>query len=88
MTTIDPTRRSAGEAPSRSEWQRLDRAHHLHPFTDPRQVHADGAHVFVRGEGIHVWDADGNQFIDGLAGLWCAALGYGRPERAEGFPTA
>ena len=58
-------------------------AHLLHPFTDPHQVHADGAHVFVRGEGIHVWDADGNQFIDGLAGLWCAALGYGRPELAE-----
>lgn len=60
-----------------------DGAHHLHPFTDPRQLHADGAHVIVRGEGIHVWDADGHQLIDGLAGLWCAALGYGRPELAE-----
>jgi putrescine aminotransferase len=58
-------------------------SHLLHPFTDPRQVHADGPHVFVRGEGIHVWDADGKRFLDGLAGLWCAALGYGRPELAE-----
>ena len=83
MSTSDPTRHGAAAARAHAEWQRLDRAHHVHPFTDPAQVHADGAHVFVRGEGVHVWDADGNQFIDGLAGLWCAALGYGRPELAE-----
>lgn len=63
--------------------RRSDAAHHLHPFSDPRQVHAEGAHVLVRGEGVHVWDAEGNRLLDGLAGLWCAALGYSRPELAE-----
>jgi adenosylmethionine-8-amino-7-oxononanoate aminotransferase len=34
----------------------------------------------VRGEGIYVYDADGRQYLEGLAGLWCASLGYGNEE--------
>ena len=68
---------------SMAEWQRLDGAHHLHGFTDPRAQRRDGALVVARAEGIHVWDADGRRLIDGLAGLWCVALGYGRPELAD-----
>ena len=74
-----PTRPAADPAALR----RTDAAHHLHPFSDPRQVRAEGAHVLVRGEGVYVWDADGHRLLDGLAGLWCAALGYSRPELAE-----
>jgi putrescine aminotransferase len=62
---------------------RADPAHHLHPFTDPR-VHArDGARLIVRGDGVWLEDATGHRVIDGLAGLWCVALGYGRAELAE-----
>ncbi len=33
-----------------------------------------------RGEGCYVWDNQGNQYLEGLAGLWCTALGYGNQE--------
>src|SRR5262245_31097131 len=36
--------------------------------------------ILVRGEGSRVWDQDGNQYIDGLAGLFCVNAGYGRRE--------
>lgn len=34
----------------------------------------------VRGEGVYVYDDKGNKYLEGLAGLWCAALGYGNEE--------
>jgi putrescine aminotransferase len=55
----------------------------MHPFSDPRRVRAEGPHVLVRGEGVYVWDREGRRLLDGMAGLWCAALGYSRPELAE-----
>ncbi|MGB1403245.1 MAG: aminotransferase [Porticoccaceae bacterium] len=33
-----------------------------------------------RGEGCYVWDKQGNKYLEGLAGLWCTALGYGNQE--------
>jgi 4-aminobutyrate--pyruvate transaminase len=33
-----------------------------------------------RGEGCYVWDNQGNKYLEGLAGLWCTALGYGNQE--------
>ena len=54
-----------------------DARHHLHPFTDHREMHAGGTHVIVRGEGVYVWDARGARLLDGLAGLWCVNVGYG-----------
>ncbi len=53
-----------------------DIASHLHPYTN-LAAHADkGPHIFNRGEGIYVYDDDGKKYIEGLAGLWCAALGF------------
>ena len=54
---------------------------YLHPLADP----ADRAHltVLVRGRGVHVEDADGRTYIDGLAGLWNVNLGHGREELVE-----
>ena len=75
---------SIGPAPRHTrEWQRLDGAHHLHGFTDPKRLHQDGALLIARAEGIYLWDTDGRRLIDGLAGLWCVALGYGRSELAD-----
>jgi putrescine---pyruvate transaminase len=34
--------------------------------------------VMVRGEGIYLWDSEGNKILDGMSGLWCVAVGYGR----------
>ena len=69
-------------APLRStpEWQELDRAHHVHPFTDPKILAGKGAKIFTRGEGVYVWDSEGNKILDGMAGLWCVNVGYGRRE--------
>jgi putrescine---pyruvate transaminase len=58
--------------------QQLDSAHFLHPFTDHGALSTKGARVMVRGDGIYLWDSDGNQTIDGMSGLWCVNVGYGR----------
>ncbi|MHA6964584.1 aspartate aminotransferase family protein [Zobellella denitrificans] len=63
--------------------QELDAAHHLHPFTDSQALHRKGTRVIERGEGVYLWDADGHRILDGMAGLWCVNLGYGREELIE-----
>jgi putrescine aminotransferase len=64
-------------------WRDLDRAHHVHPFMDPKVIAAKGARVITRGEGVYIWDSDGNRILDGMAGLWCVNVGYGRHELVE-----
>jgi putrescine aminotransferase len=63
--------------------QALDAAHFLHPFSDSRQIGAKGTRLIVRGEGVWLYDADGHRILDGMSGLWCVALGYGRTELVE-----
>ena len=48
----------------------------VHPFTNLAQHAADGPLVIARGEGVYVYDEDGNRYLEGLAGLWNAALGF------------
>ena len=43
----------------------------------------DGMHIMERGDGCYVWDARGNRYLDGLAGLFVSQLGHGRPELAR-----
>ncbi|KVW89256.1 aspartate aminotransferase family protein [Burkholderia cepacia] len=62
------------------DYQRSDAAHHLHAFVDQKALNEEGARVMVRGEGVHLWDNDGNRYLDGMSGLWCTNVGYGRPE--------
>ena len=66
-----------------AEWQAIDAAHHLQPFTDYQSLHAKGSRVITRADGVYVWDSDGNQLLDGMAGLWCVNIGYGRKELIE-----
>lgn len=65
------------------EWQQLDSAHHVHPFTDPKALSARGVRVITRAEGVYVWDSDDNKILDGMAGLWCVNVGYGRKELVD-----
>ncbi|MDR7050189.1 putrescine aminotransferase [Duganella sp. 3397] len=58
--------------------QKLDTAHYMHPFTDHQALGEKGARVMVRGEGIYLWDSEGNKILDGMSGLWCVNVGYGR----------
>ncbi len=60
--------------------QEADRSFHLHPFTNHQEMHAQGTHVIVSGEGCFLTDATGRRLLDGLAGLWCVNVGYGRKE--------
>jgi putrescine aminotransferase len=69
--------------PNLHELQALDAAHHLHPFTDHRAMHAGGTQVMVSGEGSWLTDATGRRLLDGIAGLWCVNVGYGRSEIAD-----
>lgn len=64
-------------------WQELDRQHYLHPFTDFKSLHAKGTRIIVKAEGVYLYDSDGSRILDGMAGLWCVNVGYGRRELAE-----
>lgn len=63
-----------------SELQSLDKAHHLHPFTNFKKYRQTGGRIISRAEHIYIYDSDGNQFLDGMSGLWCCNLGYSQPE--------
>ncbi len=63
--------------------QALDSAHFLHPFTDFKALNTRGARVITRAEDIYVWDSEGKRILDGMSGLWCVNVGYGRQELAQ-----
>lgn len=65
------------------QWQQLDRQHYLHPFTDHKALHGHGTRVITRAEGVYLWDSDGRRILDGMAGLWCVNVGYGRRELVD-----
>jgi putrescine aminotransferase len=65
------------------DWQALDAAHFLHPFSDAKSIGAKGTRLITRAEGVYLYDAEGHRLLDGMSGLWCVALGYGRRELAE-----
>src|SRR5262245_58257070 len=66
-----------------AELRRLDQATHIHPFTDGRAMHREGTHVVRSAHGCFVVDETGRELLDGLAGLWCVNVGYGRREIAD-----
>lgn len=61
----------------------LDRAYVFHPFTALKEHERSGGPMIVRGSGITLEDSEGRTYLDGMAGLWCVNVGYGRPEIAE-----
>lgn len=63
--------------------QALDSAHFMHPFTDHAALAATGARVMVKGDGIWLWDSEGNRILDGMSGLWCVNIGYGRKSMSD-----
>jgi putrescine aminotransferase len=62
------------------DWQDLDAAHHFHPFTDHKALHAAKVRVITSAEGVYLHDSQGHKILDGMAGLWCVAVGYSQPE--------
>lgn len=66
-----------------TDLQETDAAHHLHPFSDHESLNREKSLVIVRGDGVFLWDSDGNRILDGMAGLWCVNIGHGRREIAD-----
>ncbi|MCS3469400.1 putrescine aminotransferase [Pseudomonas sp. JUb42] len=69
--------------PQTREWQALSAEHHLAPFSDYKQLKEKGPRIITKAQGVHLWDSEGNKILDGMAGLWCVAIGYGREELAD-----
>ena len=65
------------------DWLERDLRHHLHPFSDGRELKDLGMRVITRADGVYLTDSDNNRILDGMAGLWCVNIGYGRDEIAE-----
>lgn len=55
----------------------------LHPFTNLASHEETGPLVITRGQGIHVYDENDKEYIEGMAGLWCTALGFGEEALIE-----
>jgi 4-aminobutyrate--pyruvate transaminase len=55
----------------------------LHPYTNATAHRQAGPHVIERGEGVYVYDSAGRKLLEGMAGLWCAGLGFGDRELIE-----
>jgi 4-aminobutyrate---pyruvate transaminase len=55
----------------------------LHPYTNLRIHRKKGPMIITRGRGVHVYDDQGKEYIEGLAGLWCASLGFSEPRLVE-----
>ena len=71
---------AAIEKLSGPDLQELDRDHHLHPFTDHKELHRKKSRIISRADGVYIYDVDGNKILDGMSGLWCVNAGYGRDE--------
>lgn len=69
--------------PVRNSNAERDIAHVLHPYTDHRAHAKNGPLVIARGEGVKVWDDQGKEYIEAVAGLWCASLGFSNHRLAE-----
>ncbi|UXZ96745.1 aspartate aminotransferase family protein [Pseudomonas phytophila] len=69
--------------PQTLEWQALSSEHHLAPFSDYKQLKEVGPRIITRSSGVYLWDSEGNKILDGMSGLWCVAIGYGREELAD-----
>jgi len=54
-----------------------------HPNTNLAQLRETGPLVIERGKGVYLYDSNGKAYLEGMAGLWCTALGYGNEELAE-----
>lgn len=60
-----------------------DRRHVLHPFAEFPRFTKEGSRIFSSAEGAYVYTNDGKRFLDGIGGLWCVNIGYGRQEMAD-----
>jgi putrescine aminotransferase len=67
-----------------AQWKSNDHRHYMHPFTDHKEMgEKGGSRIITRADGVYIYDSEGTQILDGMAGLWCMNLGYGRQELVD-----
>ena len=66
-----------------ADYQAIDARHHFHPFSDMAALNGVGSRVIASAEGVFLKDTEGREILDGMAGLWNVAVGYGRAEIVE-----
>src|SRR5271156_1700356 len=71
-----PSKRPPMTPPLANSAAARDIANVLHPYTDLKTHQEVGPVVITRGKGVRVWDDSGKEYIESIAGLWCAALGF------------
>ena len=69
----------AGGLDANQLWQ-LDHDHFLHPWTHHDSFGKHGSLIMVEGSGAYIVDSNGKRYLDGIGGLWCVNVGYGRQE--------
>ena len=70
-------------ATQQTQAAQMDQRSQFHPFTSINDLKAEGPTVMISGSGIRVRDVNGKEYLDGMAGLWCVNLGYGRKEISD-----
>ena len=65
------------------ELWRKDHDHFLHPWTHFDSFKKDGSLIIAEAEGCYITDVNGKRYLDGLGGMWCVNVGYGRGEMAD-----
>ena len=63
-------------------WQD-DRDHIIHPWIDLGTAKTREPLIVASAEGVHIYDSHGTRMIDGIGGMWCVNIGYGREEMAQ-----
>jgi 4-aminobutyrate--pyruvate transaminase len=77
MAPSDRTRFAPNSAAAR------DIAYYLHPYTNLKAHEENGPLIINSGKGVFVYDDQGTEYIEGMAGLWCTSLGYGEERLAK-----
>jgi putrescine---pyruvate transaminase len=88
MTGQDINERTANMDTARSNdiSQRIwedDRKHFVHPWTHFDSFQKDGSLILNEASGVYTYDIKGNRYLDGVGGLWCVNIGYGREEMVQ-----
>ena len=63
-------------------WQ-MDRDHVLHPWTHHDSFRRDGSLIVADAKGAYITDINGKRYLDGIGGMWCVNIGYGRDELVD-----
>ena len=55
----------------------------IHPWDDIAKIGSHQRTLLNKGDGVYVYDSEGNRLLDALAGMWCVNIGHGREEMAQ-----